>query len=142
MAEELTYVMLKPRKVGKSIRQPGELVPEAASWSNRSAYINRGVISPIPVAGLSDDHRKVYEQWKSSREQSQQAVQPEGSGSPPATPEPSGTNLADIETMTISEIRDKVASGEWDAAEVWDVESEGKQRSTLLEWLEEQVGEG
>lgn len=33
------YVARKPLKVGGVLRQPGELVPEAAAWPNLRAYL-------------------------------------------------------------------------------------------------------
>ena len=164
MSEPLTYVMLKPRKVGKSVRQPGELVPEAEKWASRNAYISRGVIAPVPVAGLSEKHKTAYQTWKADQERrsGSRSPQPEPESSGPQSPGPqspgpqspatpsedsgsgpsedSGSGMADqIDSMTIADIRQKVESGEWDPAEVWEVESEGKQRSTLMNWLEEQV---
>jgi len=141
VAEELTYVMLKPRKVGKGTRHPGELVPEAEQWASRNAYISRGVIAPVPVAGLSDEHKTAYQAWKTNQEHRSGSRSPRPESEVSSTPSgASGSGLADhVDDMTISEIRQKVIDGDWDPAEVWEAESEGKQRSTLLDWLEEQV---
>lgn len=43
----LTYVALKPLKVGDSTRMPGELVPEAAHWRNVTNYVNAGFLAII-----------------------------------------------------------------------------------------------
>jgi hypothetical protein len=47
---ELTYVALKPLRVGGKIRQPGELVPEASEWHNLPAYISSGKLSAVPAS--------------------------------------------------------------------------------------------
>lgn len=48
MAVEMTYVALKPLRVGGKRREPGQLVPEAADWPRRSAWIDQGKITPVP----------------------------------------------------------------------------------------------
>lgn len=62
----VTYVALKPLKVGSSTRQRGEAVPEAATWRNLSSYISAGklaVVSPenhpaIPKAKTTKANRE------------------------------------------------------------------------------------
>lgn len=126
--DELTYIMLKPRKVGGRIRQPGELVPEAAGWKNRSAYLNRGVITATPVESLSDEHRKAFDAWQERVEE------------PETTTTQSEVTLAErLGSMSIEEIKAKVTAGELDAFLAWEAESEGRQRTTLMSWLEEQA---
>lgn len=123
---DFTYIMLKPRKVGGEIRQPGELVPEAAGWKNRQAYLNRSIITPIPVANLTADQRKVYEAWLNPVETN-------------VEPQRETTFVERIGAMSIDEIKTKVNQGTLDAVVVWEAESEGRQRSTLMNWLEEQA---
>lgn len=45
---ELTYVALRPLRVGGQVRPRGSLVPEARSWHNIDAYISSGRIAAIP----------------------------------------------------------------------------------------------
>lgn len=147
---ELTYVMLKPRKVGHGTRQPGELVPEAANWSNRNAYITRGVIAPVPVTGLSDEHKQFYDTWV-QQEQERNSGGDASSPSPASSPEsasadaksaPDGEQSAfesAVANENVDDIKDKVESGEWSAEDVWEAEDKGKRRSTLTDWLEEKI---
>lgn len=139
---EITYVLLKPRKVGHEVRQPGELVPEAHNWSNRNAYINRGVITSIPVESLSSDHEEAFRAWQQAEAERLEAA------TEPASPEPSQPSQSpqrslseQVAEATVDEVKDRVIAGDWGAAEVWEVESGDKRRSTLLTWLEEQVAE-
>lgn len=51
-----TYVALRRLKVGTDIRNPGDLVPEAAGWRNVSNYLSGGwiaVVSPTTMAGAA-----------------------------------------------------------------------------------------
>lgn len=150
MSEPLTYVMLKPRKVGQGTRQPGELVPEAVNWNNRNAYITRGVISPVPVSGLSHEHQRVYDEWVQQEQErnsgddeppSPQASSPE-SASADSQSAPDGEQSAfesAVANENVDDIKVKVESGEWSAEAVWEAEESGKKRSTLTDWLEEQI---
>jgi len=47
MTVEITYVALKPLRVGGQRREPGELVPEATEWPRVSAWINQGRITAV-----------------------------------------------------------------------------------------------
>lgn len=42
-----TYVALRPMKVGNDLRQPGELVPEAADWHDIRPWIGSGYVKEI-----------------------------------------------------------------------------------------------
>ena len=137
---ELTYVMLKPRKVGAGIRHVGELVPEAEEWRNRNSYISRGVISAVPVDGLDEHSKKILEDWRNAQKQREQERQqqeaPEEDSSPAVAAVSSGVDLSD---KTTGDVKELVTTGKLDPVEAWEAESEGKARSTLLSWLEEQV---
>lgn len=139
---EITYVLLKPRKVGHRVRQPGELVPEAHNWSNRNAYVNRGVIAPVPAESLSEEHEAAFSAWQEAEAQ-RRAPSPEPSSPEPSQPtQPPQQSLSEqVAELNVDEVKDRVIAGDWDAAEVWEVESGDKRRSTLLSWLEEQVME-
>lgn len=134
---QLTYVMIKPRKVGRVVRQPGELVPEAAEWKNRDAYLNRGVISPVPIDSLSSEHRQTYDTWLAERGTVRSA--PGGGDHTPPPSEGSPDLSEQVASLTIGEIKDRVQSGQWSPESVWEAEAGGKQRSTLTDWLEEQM---
>jgi hypothetical protein len=55
MALDMTYVALRPLRVGGQTRQAGELVPEAATWHNVGAYIRGGHISAIPKEVVGEE---------------------------------------------------------------------------------------
>lgn len=44
---ELTYVALRPLRVGGQVRPKGSLVPEARTWHNIDAYVSSGRIAPV-----------------------------------------------------------------------------------------------
>jgi hypothetical protein len=46
---EAAYICKQQMKVGDSIRQPGDLVPEAAQWPNLRRYLELGWIEFAPV---------------------------------------------------------------------------------------------
>lgn len=46
-----TYRALKPMRVGDSVRQVGELVPEAAEWPNLRTYLSSGYLEVEHVPG-------------------------------------------------------------------------------------------
>lgn len=62
MAEEMTYVALKALTIGGERREPGELVPEAETWHNVSAYISTGSITPVPKHSVNPDSLRKAEQ--------------------------------------------------------------------------------
>lgn len=61
MAEEMTYVALKALTIGGERREPGELVPEATTWKNVSAYISGGHISPVPKSSVDAESLRAAE---------------------------------------------------------------------------------
>lgn len=52
MTVEMTYVALKPLRIGGKRRETGELVPEAATWKRVDAWINQGRIAPVAKAAV------------------------------------------------------------------------------------------
>ena len=60
----ITYFALKPILVGEDMRQPGDLVPEAADWTYVSAYVGEGKIAPVLVATLPEDVQMVLLDWE------------------------------------------------------------------------------
>lgn len=69
----VTYYALKPVQVGDDIRQPGDLVPEAAEWPFLSGYINEGKIAPVLVATLPEDTQMVLLEWEEAQTGTPQA---------------------------------------------------------------------
>lgn len=52
------YVARKPIKIGAVIRQPGELVPEAAAWPNLRAYLatkQLAMVKPKPAPAIEGE---------------------------------------------------------------------------------------
>lgn len=62
MAEEMTYVALKALTIGGERREPGDLVPEAMTWNNVSAYISTGRIAAVPKSSVDPDSLRTAEQ--------------------------------------------------------------------------------
>lgn len=52
---ELTYVALKPLRVGGQRREPGSLVPEALDWPRASAWVSQGRIVAVARAAVDQD---------------------------------------------------------------------------------------
>ena len=52
------YVARTRLKVGDSYREPGEEIPEAASWLNLHAYLDLDQIEEVPVLGDQVPHRQ------------------------------------------------------------------------------------
>lgn len=50
---DLTYVALRRLKVGSDVREPGDLVPEAAGWRNVSNYLSGGWLALVNSTTLS-----------------------------------------------------------------------------------------
>lgn len=61
MTVEMTYVALKPLRVGGQRREPGELVPEAADWPRVSAWLDQGRIAAVAKAAVDADQLKLAE---------------------------------------------------------------------------------
>lgn len=59
----ITYYALKPVQVGDDLRQPGDLVPEAAEWPYRAGYITEGTIAPVLVATLPQEQQEALMEW-------------------------------------------------------------------------------
>lgn len=68
----VTYYALREIKVGDTVRQPGELVPEAAEWPFLSGYVHEGQLAPVLVATLPQKYQEVLAQWESDQRESVQ----------------------------------------------------------------------
>lgn len=60
----ITYYALRPIQVGGDIREPGDLVPEAASWQYLSGYLADGKIAPVLVATLPEEQQVMLLEWE------------------------------------------------------------------------------
>lgn len=54
-ALKITYFTLERIQIGDEWREPGDLVPEVATWSHIGAYIAQGKIAPVLIATLPQD---------------------------------------------------------------------------------------
>jgi hypothetical protein len=61
MTVELTYVALKPLRVGGERREPGELVPEAETWPRVSAWVSQGRIAAVAKSAVDPSALKAAE---------------------------------------------------------------------------------
>jgi hypothetical protein len=78
---EMTYVALRPLRVGGRTRQKGELVPEAATWHNIDAYVRGGRIAPVPVTAVNaEELEAATTAWKGSEDEEPQAETEEAGG--------------------------------------------------------------
>jgi hypothetical protein len=60
----ITYFALKDVQIGDEVRVPGDLIPEAASWSFLPGYIRDGYVAPVLVATLPQDVQDVLVEWE------------------------------------------------------------------------------
>ena len=51
----VVYYALRSLQVGDSVREPGDLIPEAAEWTYLSGYVADGKIPPVLVATLPEE---------------------------------------------------------------------------------------
>jgi len=63
----ITYFALRPVNVGGEVRQPGDLIPEAADWSYLSGYIADGKIAPVLVATLPEEQQIMLLEWEDAK---------------------------------------------------------------------------
>ena len=74
MTVELTYIALKPLRVGGERREPGELVPEAEAWPRVSAWVSQGRIAAVAKSSVDPDQLALAEQrFEASVEQEESA---------------------------------------------------------------------
>lgn len=61
---KVTYFALRPVQVGDEIREPGDLIPEAATWQYLDGYVRDGRIQPVLVATLPRKTQDVLQEWE------------------------------------------------------------------------------
>lgn len=64
----ITYYALKRIQVGDDWREPGDLVPEASTWSFLQAYVGQGEIAPVLVATLPESAQAVLREWEADQQ--------------------------------------------------------------------------
>ena len=73
MTVEITYVALKPLRVGGQRREPGELVPEATEWPRVSAWISQGRLTPVARDAVDKDElEKAERRWAEAKADTQE----------------------------------------------------------------------
>ena len=77
---DMTYVALKPLRIGGQRREPGELVPEAATWPRVSAWIDMGRITVVPKSTIDPDALKAAEDAFAARVQAKQEADKSAKG--------------------------------------------------------------
>lgn len=92
----ITYYALRPLQVGDTLREPGDLVPEAADWAFLAGYLREGRLAPVLVATLPQKSQEVLAAW----EKDQQGEQAENS--PVAPPQASTTGEGKSASATSS----------------------------------------
>ena len=104
MAVEMTYVALKPLRVGGKRREAGQLVPEAADWPRRSAWIDQGRIAAVPKTMVDAEDLAVAERAYAERIESkmQEEAAPDEAGETEDSNEGEGsgdeTDVVDLST--------------------------------------------
>lgn len=63
----ITYYALKNVQVGDSLRQAGDLVPEAAAWPFLAMYCRDGTVAPVLVATLPESVQEVLAEWEADQ---------------------------------------------------------------------------
>jgi hypothetical protein len=91
---EMTYVALRPLRVGGQTRHKGELVPEARTWHNLEAYIRGGRVAAVPRASVDQEAlAKAEEAWEALKN-----PEPEEEAQDESTSEESNENTDESET--------------------------------------------
>jgi len=84
---ELTYVALKPLRVGGQRREPGSLVPEALDWPRVSAWVDQGRIVAVARGAVDQGEleaaEKAYEARKAANRRETEVEAAEGSDEDP-----------------------------------------------------------
>jgi len=70
----ISYYALKPLQVGDDLRQPGDLIPEAAGWPFVEGYVADGKIAPVLVATLPEEAQAVLLEWETDQNDEMEKV--------------------------------------------------------------------
>lgn len=60
---KVTYYVIKRQQVGDGWREPGDLIPEAATWPFLASYVRDGHIAPVLVATLPEENQLALLDW-------------------------------------------------------------------------------
>lgn len=150
--QEMTYVANRPIQVRGERREAGALVPEAADWSTRRAYISRGKLSAVPRGSVDQDALKAAEDaWREALEAKRAADAPEESSEAPDTSgeeeegvettseeEPEEEESRTYEDLNADEVKSLVESGKLDPDQALEAElnREDGGRKGVLKFLE------
>lgn len=63
----ITYYALRPVQVGDELREPGDLIPEAAEWPFLSGYVADGKVAPVLVVTLPEDVQMMLLEWEEAQ---------------------------------------------------------------------------
>lgn len=77
---DMTYVALKPLRIGGQRREPGELVPEAATWPRVSAWIDTGRITAVAKSSVDPEALKAAEDAFAARIKAKQEADESAKG--------------------------------------------------------------
>lgn len=144
--QNVTYIALKPLKVGKGMRQPGEEVPEARSWRNVQAYVNRSmlaikVLDPEQVKGGVDTRAQA-----GRAESSRPKHKPVHANQAPDDSRPEVSSGADLDKLKAPQLIKGIEEGSLTAKQVSDYERERESpRKTVLRaagWEDHEIKQG
>jgi hypothetical protein len=63
----IVYCALKRLQVGADVREAGDLVPEAASWTFLQSYVREGKLMPVLVATLPEEQQVMLLEWEAEQ---------------------------------------------------------------------------
>lgn len=102
MTVEMTYVALKPLRVGGQRREAGELVLEAGDWPRASAWVNQGYIAPVARASVDQEQLALAEaRYAAAKGEAQEESEPSGGSAEEPISEPD-VSTGDDEVETFS----------------------------------------
>lgn len=92
-AIEMTYVALRRMTVGGKTREPGDLVPEAATFHNLDAYLKTGRVTAVPVDTVNEGELKaavsrMEAQTAKNKRQAEESASEEAAEETSTEPEP------------------------------------------------------
>ena len=71
---KITYVALKPLRIGDDVREPGELVPEASDWKQLDLYLGSNKLAAVLVCTLPREMQTDLEAWEEALVESELSV--------------------------------------------------------------------
>lgn len=71
---KIVYAALRTMEIGGTVRNPGDLVPEATTWRNIRPYLERFELTPVLVCTLSAEVQEQIAAWETAVADEKQAV--------------------------------------------------------------------